>query len=132
MARMKRLTYSVWTRTDVDAPDEQETRVEIEWADQLRGELEAGKYGIDMSASLNMTTVWVWCAMTRLKLTSLGYPAWKAGELVGLEKVRDPAPGEMAPDDVVPPTEERSDSASVSLSPTPELPSSGGSTQTNE
>lgn len=131
MARMTRPTYEVWTRTAPGSDDETETLVEIEWADQLRGELEAGKYGIDTSAPMNLTTVWIWCAMTRLKLTSLGYPAWKAGELVGLAKRKDPETGETIADPEVPPTTERSGSVSDSLSPTPAPPSSGGSQPTS-
>lgn len=106
MARMKRPAYTVWVKGDGD--DEIPHVVEIEWSDQLRGELEAGKYGVDTDAPMNLTTVWLWCAMTRTGLVKSRYPEWKSGELVGLEKV----PTEL-PD--VPPTGELDASASSSL-----------------
>lgn len=140
MARMKRSTYTVWCRElnpdGTPTGDEISHVVELEWADQLRGELEGGKYGIDTDAPLNLTTVWVWCAMVRNGLTKLPYPGWKSHELVGFEKLKEPnlATGELeaVPDVEIPPTGERSGSASDSLSPTPEPLSTGGLPQTTE
>ena len=127
MARMKRPTYTVWCTdpTSEDGSDEVSHVVEIEWADQLRGEFEAGKYNVDTDAPMNLTNVWIWCAMTRLGLTTSRYPEWKAREIVGLEKVKDPETGTPVEDVDGLPTVGRSESVSGSPSPTPAPPSTG-------
>lgn len=116
MGKMKRAQWRVWQHSPIEGQEEElEERGEVvvvEWADQLRGELEGAKHGITTEYPLNLATVWVWCALTRTGRVTLRYPEWKASVLVGLEKVGEDEGGDV---DVDPTMADLS--ASVSSSP---------------
>jgi hypothetical protein len=83
-------------------PEGREVTTEITHGDMLRGEFEANKQGLPAvkEAPMNHTTVWLWCALTRLGEYGEDYRTFKA-ELLGIESVKD-ASGEATGTDVDP------------------------------
>jgi hypothetical protein len=71
--------------------DDEGTEVTITWADQLRGELEAAKQGINAKLGLHITTVWCWCAMVREHGYAATFPEFRTA-LAGIEKSGDDDP----------------------------------------
>lgn len=65
---LKRKTLRVYLTPPTPEAEPLEHVVTITLADQLRGEFEAKKQGIPLDAPINLTTVFAWCAMTRLGL----------------------------------------------------------------
>jgi len=93
-------------------PDPITEEIEVTHGDQLRGELEAGKHGLPSmkDAPLNHTTVWVWCALTRLGKYRAPYALFSTRDLHGFDNVKDENTGEPLAIDV-PPTTDPSGSA---------------------
>lgn len=99
--KLHRRSYWVWMNNPADPPTEgsdepwtpvlEAVSVEVTYADQLRGELEMGKQGINMgSAPMHAATVWVWCAMVRTGRYSDAFPAFKNRDLAELEPISRP------------------------------------------
>lgn len=70
--KMKRLAFHVWLAPegvdpDTEDPDELDYHhVVIHNADQLRGELEAGRLKMDpRKAPMHLSTLWLWAALVR-------------------------------------------------------------------
>lgn len=62
---------------DLDAPDAYEAR--IIWGDQLRGELEASKRGVDpRKQQMLLATFWCWAEAVRTGRTSAKFDDWRA------------------------------------------------------
>ena len=85
--------------TDDETAEPREAEVTITYADQLRGELEAGKQSLPQitgATAQNHTTVWVWCALTRLGLYAGDCRAFRLSDCLdvqGLEaEAVDPTP----------------------------------------
>lgn len=98
---VKRKTFTVAME------DGQEHTVEVLHGDQLRAELEAGRYSIPTDPSqlpLATTTLWVWAAMTRMKLTTAKFPAFR-GQVVGMERTELPLEDTVGPTQQDQPTE---------------------------
>lgn len=118
---MKRTTFDVLMRTtdDPTGPAEAEHRVTVILGDQLRGELEGKKLGLDTSYPIHTGALWVWAAMVRTGHYSGTFHEFKDACL-DFDKV-----GESDAD----PTNQAasSDSASSSPSPIPAPVSIGGS-----
>lgn len=103
-------------------------RVTVTHADQLKGELEAAKRGIDSRLGTTITSVILWSALVRLGLYDRKYESFRDADCADLQSVTPP--GE-APEGVpVPPTEEPSGSASPSPTTSPDS-SPTGSTPTS-
>lgn len=89
------LTRRVFAVFVLESPDEGEAetitehRLEISFADQLRGELEAPRHGITTEQPMHLATVWAWCAMTRLGLYTKPYQEFKTRDLVDLDRLED-------------------------------------------
>lgn len=78
--------------------DGSEHVVEVIHGDQLRAELEAPKHGIPVDpaqAPLHTTTLWLWASLTRTKVVSSSFQAFRT-ELVGVNRVQDDDPAEPA------------------------------------
>lgn len=102
--KLHRRSYWVWLNR---LPDQAEdapaiadaVAVEVQYSDQLRGELEMTKLGIDMKdAPMHAATVWVWCAMVRQGLYGDKFPAFKNRDLAELEPVADQDDDDETPD----------------------------------
>jgi hypothetical protein len=88
--KLHRRSYWVWMNTDEHPADENTTAISVEvtYADQLRGELEMAKQGVNMGqAPMTAATVWVWCAMVRQGLYAEAFPRFKATDLAEMEPV---------------------------------------------
>lgn len=85
---VKRMKFDVLLEQD---GQDVELRVEVRYADVMRGELEAGKQGIAKAdaAPLANTAVWVWAALTRQKLIETDFQTFKRQQLVNLAQVKD-------------------------------------------
>lgn len=105
--------YDPATADPFDVSDITTHRVVVTHADQMRGELEAGKRGIPDSAGQNLTSVILWCALTRTGVYAGKYDQFRNADCAGMEYVDPDESGEPAE---VPPTAEPSGSASSSLS----------------
>lgn len=92
---MKRTSFVVAMSGTEDNPPT-EHRVTLMLADQLRGELEGKKLGIDLSLPVHTSALWVWSAMVRLGHYAGTFQEFK-GACIDYEKVD----GEQAD---VPPT----------------------------
>ena len=91
--------YRVYLNPTDEHPEGRELEVEVTHGDQLRGELEAGKQGLPpiKDAPMNHTTVWAWCALTRLGEYRAEFRQFKLVDLAGLEPVRDEDDEHVAP-----------------------------------
>lgn len=126
---MKKLTRPKYLVALTEAPDVT-IEVEVTPGDRFRAELEAGKWrlpGLEDAPQLNVA-LWVYCALTRLKLYAGDWPTFKNTDLYHWEGVAD-ANGDQL-ETPVDPTEEGS-SPSASSSPTGSPESSTGSTPTS-
>lgn len=95
---------SKFTRTEFDvtmAPAEGETeptthRVTVILADQLRGELEGKRHGVDIKDAIHTTALWGWSAMVREGHTSLSFREFTAA-CWEVEQVKDREPTTVDP-----------------------------------
>lgn len=120
---MKRTTFDVLMRTtdETTAIVETEHRVTVILGDQLRGELEGKKLGLDTNYPIHTGALWVWAAMVRNGHYSGSFHEFKDA-CVDYDKVAEA--------DVDPTTPAASnDSAWSSPSPTPAPVSISGSTE---
>ena len=86
-------------------------RVVVTHADQLRGELEAAKRGVDLSLAQNVTSIFVWASLVRHGFYDRKYDAFRAADCADIKSPTPPGPeGE----ETVPPTGEPSGSVSPS------------------
>lgn len=88
--KLERLAYWAFL-TDPEHPEADPVphHVEVRWADQVRGELEAGRHGINAKAQpLAMTEVWLWASMTRTGDYAGKFPEFRR-LMAGLEPDRE-------------------------------------------
>lgn len=113
-------------RFNVVTDDDLEPRlVDVRLCDQLRGELEASKRGLDRGGKtlgMHLSALWCWAALARTGDTALKFDEW-VNTVAALEPVEDEAPD-------ADPTRPAASGASVSDSPSgsPAPPPPGGST----
>lgn len=110
---IKRPTYDIAVLTNGEG-EPVEHHVEITPGDQLRAEFEANKnmLGPMRDAPMNHTTVWMWCALTRLGLYAEPYQTFRNRDLYAMQGNDDddvtPDPtglsGSSEPDSSSPPT----------------------------
>lgn len=99
--KLHRRSYWVWLYEDDHETVADAILVETTYADQLRGELEIGKQGLNMAAApMHAATIWVWCAMVRTKLYEDRFITFKNQDLAEMEPIMRPdeTPGAAAPD----------------------------------
>lgn len=107
--KLHRRSYWVWMNETI--PDEDGAvritdaiSVEVTYADQLRGELEIAKQGLNMgTAPMHAATIWVWAAMVRTGRYSDKFVMFKQRDLAELEPITsagelDALQGEAVPD----------------------------------
>lgn len=122
----KRPVYDVSVLVNGEG-DPVDHRIEITPGDQLRAEYEAKKnmLGPMSDAPMNHTTVWWWCALTRLGLYSDDYQTFRNRDLYAMG-------GEVDPDPTPDPTglsgSSEPDSSSPLTSPEPPTGSTPAST----
>lgn len=118
---MKRTMFEVamLAPTETDPEHIEERRVTVILGDQLRGELEGKKLGLDTNYPIHTGALWVWAAMLRSGHYSGSFQEFKSA-CVDYEAV-----GEEDADPTNPAAS--SDSALSSPSPTPAPVSTGGS-----
>lgn len=90
--KLHRRSYWVWMNTpateDQPAAIAEAVAVEVTYADQLRGELEAAKHGISMAVQpMAIATIWVWCAMVRQGLYADLFMQFKSTDLAELQPI---------------------------------------------
>lgn len=89
MAQLKRSQYHVLVE---QAGEDVEHTVTVIHGDQIRGEQQARARKLPPlnDAPIEHASLWVWCAMTRLQLTTLAYSEW-VDTVIELETVKDAA-----------------------------------------
>lgn len=120
---MKRTVFDVAMQTPTETDPEQitEHRVTVILGDQLRGELEGKKLGLDTNYPIHTGALWVWAAMLRSGHYSGTFQDFK-GACVDFDKVADA--------DADPTNQAASPGSALSSpSPIPAPVSSGGSTE---
>lgn len=86
---LKRQKMRVFLATEPENTGHVEHVVELTFADQLRGELEAKKNGIPDSAALHVTAVWCWCALTRTGLYDQPFQQFLNVDCLDIEREDD-------------------------------------------
>lgn len=100
---MKRTTFDVLmkTPTEADAEATTEHRVVVILGDQLHGELEGKKLGLNTDYPIHTASLWVWAAVCRLGIYEKTFHEFKA-DCVDFDKVGeadvDPTSRAASPD----------------------------------
>lgn len=120
--------YDPTTADPFDVAGVTTRRVVVTHADQMRGELEAGKRGLSADQPQNLTSVIVWCALVRTGAYTGKYDQFRNLDCAGMES---PDP-ETEAANVVPPTTEPSSYGSDSPITSPATPTGQTPTSTSD